>query len=256
MINKSFMFVAIKFQPIHFSKIYSMFGTGETMKKTDSFLLSWSSTWRPIAPLDPGRWGPCPKFCSSRSPRHWRVFLKIVNVHLLCLGPAKGSSDVQVESLRLRLGPMWTLVPVSPLQALSKFESYAWGQPEAPRKLQDLCLRGHPRGPGLGFISWRENCSLQACVLFLSQDYIRLDFQNVPDKLIAWDAHWHWAQGEFSALLTLWLELICWILCQNQVSDLIHPFSDHPAASCLQHLRMVTGIFPSVCPHCWFPGHH
>ena len=40
-------------------------------------------------------------------------------------------SDIQVATLRRRLGLLQTLFLVPPLQALSQFQSYAWVQPEA-----------------------------------------------------------------------------------------------------------------------------
>lgn len=118
------------------------------------------------------------------------------------------------------------------------------------------------RGLQLGFILWRvterKNCILQASVLFLPQDYIRLGFQNGTDKLIVYDTQWHWAQGELRDMSyqKFIADPLAWAQVLDHYSDSFNPFSDHSDASALQYLRIRASIFSSLCPSLLAPGHY
>lgn len=179
----------------------------------------------PLIPLSPGITA-YPRLCSSRGSRHWRASLLWKSTscswgQLWCSG---GQSQAQTRTC---------VVPGPCVSSSGTFRiNLILGVNQRP-----LWVPGHMpmrsfRGLQLGFILWRvterKNCILQASVLFLPQDYIRLGFQNGTDKLIVYDTQWHWAQGELRdmsyqqfLLLTLWLELRCWIIIQIHVSDLI-----------------------------------
>ena len=61
--------------------------------------------------------------------------------------------DIQVETLRLRLGVLQPLFLVSPLQAISQLQFYALIQAEAPKGSRTHAYEVTLGSPGLGLIS-------------------------------------------------------------------------------------------------------